>query len=97
MKEQMARWYPSPHQLKDPQSTERAFRQVLDMFYSLHDSHTALQSQVKQGSEPAQAQSPNTASEQRFLGLPVKPSDTTQLADGTVLTFVKASRRFEFL
>jgi hypothetical protein len=97
MTEKDIRWYPSSNQLKDPSSTERSFRQLLDMFYSLHDSHTALQSQVKQNGQPAQAQPTSAASNTRLLGLPVEPSDTTQLADGTVLTYVKATRKFQFL
>ena len=98
--EQNARWFPSHEQLKDPQSTERSFRNLLDMFYQLQDSHAELQSHVKQSNKeavPASTNTTNTASTQRFLGLPVKPSDTTDLADGTVLTYVKANRWFEFL
>lgn len=93
----MNRWYPSADQLKDPQSTERSFRELLRMFYDLHDSHTALQAQVKQNGQPAAAPSTNTASVQRLLGLPVEPSDTTQLTDGTVLTYVKSTRSFKFM
>lgn len=93
-----ARWYPSHAQLKDPQSTESSFRQVLDMFYQLHDSHMALQEQIKaQGANKEAVPAGNTASITRVLGLPVEPSDTTQLADGTVLTYVAATRSFRFL
>ena len=97
--EQSARWYPSSHQLKDPQSSERAFRNLLDMFYQLQDSHATLQSQIKQNdsSKEAVPAQTNTASITRVLGLPVEPSDTTQLADGTVLTYVAATRSFKFL
>ena len=95
---EQARWYPSHSQLKDPQSTERAFREVLRQLYDLQDSHTALQAQVKQnGSGKEAVPAGNTASITRFLGLPVDPSDTTQLADGTVLTYVAATRSFKFL
>src|SRR5262249_24373368 len=90
------RWYPSHAQLKDPQSTERAFREALRMFNDLHDSHTALQVQVKQNGQAPAQQPTNTASVTRLLGLPVIPSDTTQLADGTVLTYKAAQRAFVF-
>jgi hypothetical protein len=97
--EQIGDWYPSSHQLKDPDSTERAFRQLLDQFYELRNSHSALQSQVKQngGANKEAVPAGNSASDQRMLGLPVEPSDTTQLADGTVLTYVAATRSFKFL
>jgi len=98
------RWYPSHDQLKDPQSTERSFRETLRMLYELQDSHAALQAQLKQtGKEavPAGTANPanttNSASVTRLLGLPVQPSDTTQLADGTVLTYVAATRSFKFM
>ena len=95
--EQNARWFPSHEQLKDPQSTERSFRNLLDMFYQLQDSHAELQSHVKQSNKEAVPAQTNTASITRVLGLPVEPSDTTQLADGTVLTYVAATRSFRFL
>jgi len=101
MIEKNARWYPTTTQLKDPQSTERSFRQLLTMFYDLHDSHTALQAQVKQGgtqgANKEAVPAGNSASITRMLGLPVEPSDTTKLADGTVLTYVAATRSFKFL
>lgn len=97
MNEQTAKWYPSSNQLKDPQSTERSFRNLLDMFYQLQDSHAALQQQVKSSSgTPSTSPQTNTASVTRLLGLPVFPSDTTQLADGTVLTYKAAQRAFVF-
>jgi hypothetical protein len=93
------RWYPSHEQLKDPQSTERSFRETLRILYDLQDSHAALQAQVKssQAASPqSSASSTSTASVSRLLGLPVEPSDTTQLADGTTLTYDKNNRRFVF-
>jgi hypothetical protein len=92
-----ARWYPSHAQLKDPQTTERSFRQVLDMFYQLQDSHAALQEKIGKQSSQSTSTPTNTASVTNMLGLPVHPADTTQLADGTKLTYVAAKRRFEFL
>jgi len=94
------KWYPSSSQLKDPQSNERAFRETLRMLYELQDSHAALQAQLKGNSKeavPAGANTTNSASVTRLLGLPVQPSDTTQLADGTVLTYVAATRSFRFM
>jgi hypothetical protein len=69
------------------------------MFYELQDSHAELQSQLKQneGANKEAVPAGNTASITRVLGLPVEPSDTTQLADGTVLTYVAATRSFKFL
>ena len=87
-----SRWYPSSAQLRDPQATERSFRNLLDMFYQLQDS----QPQVSQPSQPAASVSTDTASITRLLGLPVQPADTTQLTDATVLTYDKLNRRFNF-
>jgi len=95
--EQLNDWYPSSHQLKTPEDTERTLREVLRQFYTLRDSHAALQDQVKQSNKEAVPAQTNTASITRFLGLPVDPSDTTKLADGTVLTYVAATRSFKFL
>ena len=91
------RWFPSHEQLKDPQSTERSFRETLRMLYDLQDSHAALQAQIKDraGKEAVPAET-NTASVSRLLGLPIIPSDTTQLADGTVLTYKASQRAFVF-
>jgi hypothetical protein len=43
------------------------------------------------------SQVPNSAAVTNILGLPISPSDTTQLADGTKLTYVAATRSFKFL
>jgi len=100
MNDKSVRWYPTHMQLKDPQSTERSFRETLRMLYELQDSHEQLKAQIKNGSQGANKEAVpagNSASDQRMLGLPVEPSDTTQLADGTVLTYVAATRSFKFL
>jgi hypothetical protein len=106
MTEKTIRWYPTSMQLGKQtkegltptvESLEHAFREVLRLHYELQDSHAVLQSQVKQGSSKEAVPAGNTAADQRFLGLPVQPSDTTQLADGTVLTYVAATRSFKFL
>ncbi len=95
-----AKWYPSSEQLKDPQSTERAFREILRMHYALTEQVGTLHKKVD--TMPAMAgtkasQVPNTAAVTNLLGLPIDPSDTTQLADGTKLTYVAATRSFRFL
>jgi len=92
--EQLNDWYPSSHQLKTPEDTERTLREVLRQFYTLRDSHAALQDQVKQNSKEAVPAQTNTASVQRFLGLPVEPADTTQLTNGAVPTYDKTNRRW---
>jgi hypothetical protein len=90
-------WWPSPHQLTNPKELEQAFRETLRQLYELRNSHAALQEKIgKQSSQPV-VTSTNTASISRLLGLPIDPSDTTQLADGTVLTYVAATRSFKFM
>ncbi len=98
MAEHLNDWYPSTHQLDTPEKLERAFRQVLTQHYEQRDTVSALHAKVN---APATAgtkasQVPNNAAVTNLLGLPIVPSDTTQLADGTVLTFVKAARNFQF-
>jgi len=93
------RWFPSSQQLKDPESTERAMREVLRLHYETVDQLNELKSKVKDAPVPTAKPvlSPNSAAVTNILGLPIFPSDTTQLADGTKLTWVAKSRRFEFL
>ncbi len=71
------------------------------MFYDLQDSHTALKAKVNSppvvGTRASQVPQVNTAAVTNMLGLPVEPSDTTQLTDGTKLTYVAAERKFKFL
>ncbi len=94
-----AKWYPSSEQLKDPQSTERAFRELLRMHYALTEQVGTLHKKVD--TMPAMAgtkasQVPNSAAVTNILGLPISPSDTTQLADGATLKYNKATRNFSF-
>jgi len=89
----MAKWYPSHVQLSSPQETERAFRETLRQLYELQDKFDRLHKQVN---TPAPAQPTNTAAVTRLLGLPVEPTDTSQLANGTVLTYHAATRTFRF-
>src|SRR5438034_9313143 len=97
--EKTIRWYPTHLQLKDPQSIERAFREVLRMFYGMEDRVNEMHGKVNSSPAPTTppATKTNTASITNILGLPIFPADTTQLADGTKLTWVATKRRFEFL
>jgi hypothetical protein len=95
------RWYPQADQLKDPHTTQRAMKQVLDQLYTLQDqhsalqaSHTALQSKVGKTQEGPPPGSGPTDSQ--IVGLRVAPVDTNTLANGATLKFVKASGHFEF-
>jgi hypothetical protein len=95
-----AKWFPSKNQLGTPDELERAFREVLRLHYASSNKLNTLHDTV--GKMPQMAgtkasQVPNSAAVTNVLGLPIFPADTTQLADGTKLTYVAASRRFEFL
>ena len=81
-------WYPSQEQLKDPVSTERSLRRVLQIVYGMRNVST-VPGAGKSGTGP---QSFGSA----INGLPVEPFDPTTLTDGTKLTWVAANRRFEF-
>jgi len=94
-----SRWYPSADQLKDPATTQRAMKQVLDQLYSLQDqhsalqaSHAALQSKVA-ASTPAEVNGPANT---KLLGLNVAPVDTNSLANGATLKYNKATGNFSF-
>jgi hypothetical protein len=94
-----AKWYPSAKQLGKPEETERALREILRMHYSLSDRVGTLHETVNRMPQMAgtkASQVPNSAAVTNVLGLPIVPSDTTQLADATVLTYDKAGRRFVF-
>jgi hypothetical protein len=98
MSEKLQRWFPSHEQLKDPVATERAFREVLTQHYALVDRFNALHQKVNapvsQRSEPPPGSGP---SDSMLLGLRVAPIDTSTLADGTKLTWVKKEGVFKFL
>jgi hypothetical protein len=98
--ETLKEWYPSTQQLKDPASVEQAFRETLRQFYEMRtrveDLHAKVNKPKVAGTKATQLPV-NTASDTKILGLPVEPSDTTQLQDGTVLTYVAATRTFRFL
>jgi hypothetical protein len=98
MAESQERWYPTINQLGDAPSLERAFREVLRLHYQTVDQLNELRSSMKTptggGAGPGAAV--NTAAITNLLGLPVQPSDTTTLADGATLKYVKATRSFKF-
>jgi hypothetical protein len=81
-------WYPSQEQLKDPVSTERSLRRVLQIVYGMRNVST-VPSGKSGAAEPSSFIS-------AINGLPVEPFDPTTLTDGTKLTWVAANRRFEF-
>lgn len=91
------RWYPSHEQLKDPAAAAAAFKQVLDQFYALQDSHADLAAKIN--APTATTSGPPAGSgptDSQLLGLHVAPIDTATLADGATLKFNKASGNFEF-
>ena len=95
-----AKWFPSKNQLSTPDDLERAFREVLRLHYASSNKLNTLHDTV--GKMPQMAgtkasQVPNSAAVTNILGLPIEPSDTTQLADGTSLKYVAATRSFKFL
>ncbi len=100
MAETLNDWYPSHLQLDTPQKLERTLREVLRLHYAQRDTVNALHTKVNAptvaGTRASQVPT-NTAAVTNILGLPIVPSDTTQLADGTKLTYVKATRSFKFL
>jgi len=97
------RWYPTQDQLKDPQATQRAMKQVLDQLYSLQDAHAKLSADhaALKARVPDASKNPfppgSGPADTLVCGLPVQPIDTQTLADGTKLTFVKASGNFKFM
>lgn len=98
------RWYPHADQLKDPQTTQRALKQVLDQLYMLQDQHETLQAshaelQGKVGAS-AKMEGPPAGSgpaDTQLLGLRVAPVDTNTLANGATLKFNKSNGNFEFV
>ena len=88
-----SKWYPTVQQLDSPDAIERSTREILRMLYDVQDKVNADPPTSKTNGTP----SPTNAAITRMLGLPVIPDDTTTLANGNVLTYVKASRAFRFL
>ena len=89
------RWYPTKQQLRDPDSVERSFRQLLDQHYALQDKFDALQ---RQSTAPASSVFPpgSGPSDTVICGLHVAPVDTNSLANGATLKFVKKDGNFQF-
>jgi hypothetical protein len=98
-KQSQSRWYPSEHQLKDPSALARAFKQLLDQHYVLQDAHSALLARVNSmgGGERGPFPAGSGPTDSMLLGLHVLPVDTSSLAGGAVLTYVKKSGNFQFL
>jgi hypothetical protein len=95
-----AKWFPSKNQLGTPDELERAFREVLRLHYKASNKVDTLHETINKmptmaGTKASQV--PNSAAITNILGLPIEPSDTTQLADGTSLKYVAATRSFKFL
>lgn len=91
------RWYPSIDQMKDPETSMRMMKQVLDLHYALEDKVTAMQSPKKGSVAPTKGAPPPGCgpADTQILGLRVAPVDVSTLADGTRLTWVKAQGHFE--
>ena len=79
---------------------EVALRRVLQLHYEsvnkLDSLHAKVHAPTIAGTKASQVPQVNTAAVTNILGLPIVPSDTSQLVDGTQLTFVKATRSFRF-
>jgi hypothetical protein len=90
-----SRWFPTSGQLKDPDSLERALRQVLTQHYALQDKFDALQ-KAHSETPPAPSEIPNGPSNTKVCGLPVEPVDTQTMANGATLKFNKTRGTFSF-
>jgi hypothetical protein len=97
---QQQRWQPSKEQLKDPESLERSFRQVLKQHYELQDQVTAMREELSKPrtAAPSKGAPPpgSGPTDTQLLGLRVVPVDTQTLANGAMLKFNKANGNFEF-
>ena len=99
MADQSSRWYPSKAQLGDPAAMERAMRQLLNQHYALQDKHDALLARVNsmgQSGERGPFPAGSGPTDTILLGLHVGPADTSTLANGATLKYVKASGNFQF-
>jgi hypothetical protein len=79
-----------------PDDMVAVFKQVLDQHYKLADRLNAMEAK---SSVPAKSGPPAGSGpvDTMLLGLHVAPIDTTTLADGTKLTYVKKNGNFQFL
>jgi len=91
------RWYPNAGYFKGmkPNDMVAVFKQVLDQHYKLADRLNVLE---ERSNAPAKSGPPPGSGpvDTMLLGLRVAPIDTTTLADGTKLTWVKAAGNFQF-
>jgi hypothetical protein len=96
------KWYPTQDQLKDPQATQHAMKQVLDQLYTLQDAHAKLSADhaALKARVPDASKNPfppgSGPADTVLLGLPVAPVDTNSLANGAALKYNKASGNFQF-
>lgn len=89
-----SRWFPSQEQLKDPNSLQQVFQQLLTKHYALQDHVEKLVNPVKgEGAAPAATDTPTGT---KILGLHVVPVDTQTLDDGAMLKFDKKAGNFKF-
>lgn len=89
------RWYPSKQQLKDPESIEQSFRQLLTQHYALQDQFNDLKTKSSAPATAAPASTDSPAGT-KLAGLYVAPVDTQTLADGATLKFNKKAGNFQF-
>lgn len=94
-------YYPTESELSDPRSIRSVLQQVLQQHYALRDSHAQLQQDLAAAKQQISAltstPAPMGAINSKMLGLPIQPVDTNTLADGTKLTYVKATGNFQFI
>lgn len=93
MAQEMRRWFPSPSQLKDPDSLQQVFQQLLTKHYALEDHVKSLNAPVTKGAAPAASDTPTGT---KLVGLHVLPVDVQTLDDGAMLKFDKKAGNFRF-
>lgn len=88
-----------------PTKADHDLRFLFEQVYALHDAHEETKAQLaKAQGHLNQIRQQNSGTFPRgsgpidsvLLGVPVKPIDSTALADGVVLTFEKANGVFTF-
>jgi hypothetical protein len=91
------RWYPTKEQLKDPDSVERAFRQMLTQHYALKDQADATDAAIPKSTTSSTGPPPGCGpTDSQICGLYVTPVDVKTMTDGVKLTYVKATGQFTF-
>jgi hypothetical protein len=90
------RWFPTKVQVSDPESVERTMRQTLTQLYSLQDQHNALKAQVsKPAAVPTGSPPGSGPTDTQICGLPVAPVDTSQIGDGSSITWSSTNGNFQ--